>query len=176
MATVTAASWVPACLLVAAGVAKITTPTATGGALRTSGLPSRTALVRLLGAGEVALGLLVLAIGGTSTAVAMAGAYAAFTGVAWRQRRAGADCSCFGASSAPATALHVSVDATAAAVAAAAAVAPAPALGPVVAADPVAGVLAGLAVVVATALVRLLLTAAPELAAEVARTRQAART
>ncbi|CAN5833238.1 hypothetical protein BH23ACT10_BH23ACT10_27820 [soil metagenome] len=172
MSTLTAVTWVAAFLLVLAGAGKVKRPAATGSALRTARLPSDRRLVRLLGIGEVALGLAVLAVGGTVPTALLAGAYGAFAVFAQRQRRDGSDCGCFGATGTPVTgtpvtAAHVWVNTVFACVAVGAAITPASELTTLVSQQPIAAFAVAVLIVVATNLVRLLLTAAPDLSAAV---------
>lgn len=109
-APTTAVAWVAAAVLVVAGAAKVRTPGATSRALRLAGLPDDERLVRLLGAGEVALGLAALLAVPFAT-LGVGAAYVAFTVFAVRQRRdPAADCGCFGTDATPLTRLHVVVD------------------------------------------------------------------
>lgn len=167
MSTLTAVTWVAAFLLVLAGADKVKRPAATGSALRTARLPSDRRLVRLLGIGEVALGLAVLAVGGTVPTALLAGAYGAFAVFAQRQRRDGSDCGCFGATGTPVTAAHVWVNTVFACVAVGAAITPASELTTLVSQQPIVAFAVAVLIVVATNLVRLLLTAAPDLSAAV---------
>src|SRR5688572_3213270 len=98
-----------AALLLIAGVAKIIKPAATGAALQGARLPSDRRLVRVLGLGEVALGVTVLLVGGWLPAVLLAAAYGTFAAFTAYQSRRGAGCGCFGDATAPATNLHVGV-------------------------------------------------------------------
>lgn len=167
MATATAASWVFAMLLIAAGVGKVTRPGSTSAALRRARLPGGARLVRMIGGGEIAVGGLALLPGGAVPAAGLAAAYAVLALVATRQRWAGADCGCFGASSGPVTWVHISVNWVAAGIALVAAVAPGPALT-VFTARPWPAVLAVTLAATAAGALRLLLTAAPDLAAAIA--------
>jgi len=96
-------------LLVAAGVAKGIAPQAAAGALRGMRLPSSTLLVRLLGLGEVAIGLSVL----TGTALASAGmafaygGFAVFVAIALYKDLPIGSCGCFGKDDTPPTWVHV---------------------------------------------------------------------
>lgn len=162
-----AATWAFAALLAVAGVRKVADPAATGAALQGARLPSDRRLVRLLGVGEVALAAAVLLVGGWVPALLVAVAYAAFAMFAHRQSRRGAGCGCFGEADAPASRLHVLIDVCGAVAGAAAAAARAPSLLSLSSGGVVDVVLAALALVVATAALRLALTALPELAAAV---------
>ena len=163
MSTLTAATWVVALLLIVAGWGKLNRPAGTGAALQVVSLPSDARLARVLGLGEMCLGVAVLAGGGRLPTVLLALAYAGFAVVAERQRRNGGSCGCFGTTSTPATALHVWFDVTAAAVAAAAAVAPGASLTATATDDPLRGALILLLVAVAAGVLRLVLTAVPDL-------------
>jgi hypothetical protein len=149
----TTASWVFALLLTVAGAQKVTGPAAT----------------RVLGVGEVGLGLAVLIRGGRAPALALALAYAVFAGVAESRRRRGTGCGCFGTDTLV-TPLHVWLDVAAAGVAAGAAAWPSASLAATVAGDPLAGALTVVLLVVAATLLRLVLTEAAELTTAVART------
>lgn len=168
MTAATAAAWVYAVLLVVAGVAKMATPAATGAALQGARLPSDHRLVRLLGAGEIVLGAAVLVLGGSVPAALLALAYAAFAVFAWRQSRSGAGCGCFGETDAPATRLHVAINVAGAAVATVAALAPAAPLRAALPRDALGALLLLGCLALATVVLRLALTALPELAAAVA--------
>lgn len=169
MTTLTAATWVAALLLVIAGAGKLASPAPTVGALRAARVPANARVVRLIGAGEVMLGLATVLLGGALACALVAVAYAAFAAVARRQRRAGSDCGCFGTTGAPVTGAHVAVNAGAAVVAAGAALRPTVALPAVVGDEPLLGAALVLLVGVAASLLRLLLTAAPDLATAAAR-------
>lgn len=122
----TAGAWIGAGLLVLAGIAKLARPAASGRALVLAGLPGGTWSVRALGAGEVAVAVAGLAVGGLVWGL-QAGLYLGFTVFVARQRtRPTSDCGCFGEDGVPLTGLHVVVDAALAAAAAAAAVVGAP--------------------------------------------------
>lgn len=96
-------------LLVAAGVAKGIAPQAAAGALRGMRLPSSTWLVRLLGFGEVTIGLSVL----SGTAIASAGltfaygGFAVFVAIALYHDLPIGSCGCFGKDDTPPTWVHV---------------------------------------------------------------------
>jgi len=95
-------------LLVVAGVLKLLRPAATVQALRTQSLPSSTALVRLLGAVELAVSGAALA-GLPVGAAALAAAYAAFTGfvaLALLRGRPLTSCGCFAEPDLPPTWAH----------------------------------------------------------------------
>lgn len=168
-ATSEVVAWVAGAVLLLAGVAKLRWPTGTVGALADARLPGNAAVVRLLGATEVAAGLAILLVGGRVPAGVAALLYAGFAVFVVRQRRsAGGSCGCFGEERTPVSGLHVAVNVLAAvgsAVAAASASRPPLAALP---GEPVA--LVGTLVLVATTawLVRLGLTAGAELQAALA--------
>lgn len=164
MTAVTAVTWVFALLLAAAGAQKLSRPAATGAALQTAELPSNAVVVRLLGVYELVLAAAVLIVGGTVPALLLAATYAAFAVFAFRQARRGAGCGCFGQPEAPTTSVHVVLNAAAAAAAALAAATPA-APFPALRAEPLLMVMVVALLVTAAALLRLTLTALPELTA-----------
>ena len=123
--TITGA-WIGAGLLVLAGIAKVSRPTAPGRALLLAGLPGGAAAARALGVLEVAVAVAGLAVGGLAWG-AQALLYVGFTGFVLRERtRPSASCGCFGEEGVPLTALHVVIDALLAAAAVTAAVVGAP--------------------------------------------------
>lgn len=164
MTAVTAATWVFALLLAVAGAGKIARPAATGAALQVAHLPSDRRLVRALGAAELILAMAVLLVAGAVATAALSAAYAAFAGFAFAQARQGAGCGCFGATSAPATGLHVGVNVAGAVLAAAVVLRPGPRLMDAFQ-GPLQGVLLIVALASTAALLRLALTALPELEA-----------
>ncbi len=106
-------------LLVVAGVAKLRSPDAARDALRLIGVPVPTLAVRLLGAAEVALGVLAALRPGPVPAGLVALAYVAFCATALLLLRAdrNADCGCFGQASSSASLVHVVLNAVAAGIA-----------------------------------------------------------
>lgn len=168
MTAVTAIMWVFALLLAVAGMKKLLQPAATGAALQVAKLPSDVRLVRLLGVYELLLAAAVLVLGGTVPSALLAATYAAFAAFSFRQSRRGEGCGCFGEAEAPTTSTHVVLNVAAAATAAATAAWPAP---PLVALrdDPLVLVVGLVLLLTATALLRLTLTAVPELNAAQAR-------
>lgn len=114
-----------AALLALAAPGKLRRPTDTANALGQLGLPRSTALVRLLGVGEVALAAAVwlrpTALVLTALAVAYLG-FAAFVAVALRSGTSLSSCGCFGRPDTPPTAVHLAVVAAAGLAAGAAAV------------------------------------------------------
>ena len=99
-------------LIVVAGAMKIVQPSITGGALRQSGLPGSTIVVRALGAGEIAIGLTAIATGSPASAWLVAIAYAGFTAFVVnalvRDLPVGS-CGCFGKEDTPPTWIHVGI-------------------------------------------------------------------
>ncbi|MGH3442705.1 MAG: MauE/DoxX family redox-associated membrane protein [Nitriliruptorales bacterium] len=171
MELVSAAPHVFSLLLVLAGVSKLARPSGTRHALRLARLPDGLWLVRGLALGEVAVGAAVLLAGGPLAASALALSYGAFAVFSLRQRARSADCGCFGDEAAPAGWSHVMVDLLGAAAGGAAAVVGAPALFDVLAGEPLGGVPALALLVLVTLLLRLALTALPDLLATVAQSR-----
>ena len=99
-------------LLVLAGAPKVVDPSSLVRALRSVGLPSAAPLVRLVAAGEVALGLAAIVRPGRVTGVLVLLAYGAFTAfVALALTRGGvlASCGCFGRADTPPTTSHLLV-------------------------------------------------------------------
>jgi hypothetical protein len=162
---VTAITWVFALLLAAAGAQKLADPAAAGAALQMAKLPSDARVVRLLGSYEVMLAGAVLLVGGALPALALAVTYAAFAGFAARQSRRGEGCGCFGEPETPTTAVHVTLNVVAAVTAAAAAWSPTGALPAALGSESVSLVTVLVLLVTATGLLRLMLTALPELTA-----------
>ena len=114
-------------LLVAAGLPKLRDPLPLVRALRSTGLPGTRGLVRVLAAGEVALGVGAVLLPVRVTAVLLAVAYAVFTAfVVLALRRGGVlgSCGCFGRPDTPPTATHVVLTAVTAAACAASALDP----------------------------------------------------
>lgn len=111
MPALTAPLLAGAALLALAGVLKLRRPAGTVQALRTQGLPSAPALVRLLGLAELALAVAVLAEVPWAAA-GLALAYAAFTGfvaVALLRGRPLSSCGCFAEPDLPPTWAHLAV-------------------------------------------------------------------
>jgi hypothetical protein len=162
-ALLTAVTWVAAGLLVVAGAGKLPVPDAAMATLHRLRLPSGRVAARVLGIGEVALGLAVIALGGRGSAGALAVAYAALLVVAARERSRQQDCGCFGTAALPVGRLHLGIDAAAALAGVAGLLVP-----PIPAVDVAAevGVLGGLAgavlLITATALVRAIAVRAGE--------------
>jgi hypothetical protein len=102
-----ALSAVGALLLLTAGVTKVRQPDATARVLHDSllprGWPSPRVAARIVGASEVAVGLLALIVGSRWSYLVLAGYYALLLAVAVRLRAGdSSDCGCFGASESPA--------------------------------------------------------------------------
>jgi len=153
--------FVVACLLLLiAGIAKLHRPAGTAGALGGLGLPGGAVAARALGAVEVALGPAALLTGAAPLGLAVAALYAAFAVVVLVGRRDArlADCGCFGVSSTPPSLLHAVVDAVLAAAAVAATVDGLPSAADVVDAQPWRGLPYLAAALVATYLVRVVVT------------------
>ena len=156
-----------AALLGVAGLAKIRRPGPTAVALRSAGLPGSTPLARVIGATELVVAVLALAVGGPSTALVVAAAYVAFASVSIRlvARSATGGCGCFGDDSAPVTNLHVGLNLAAAVLAGLAALWPTDGLPALVADEPAASaILVGL-IAVGVGLGQAAFTALPELLA-----------
>jgi len=115
-------------ILAVGGLAKLRAPDATVPMLQALGLPGSSALARLLGLVEIAVGVVAFLVGGWLAATAVAVLFAVFTVAMLRLRASGdaVSCGCFGRASAPPTLVHVVGDALAAAVAVAAAAVDAP--------------------------------------------------
>jgi hypothetical protein len=132
------------CLLLAvAGGFKTVRPAATVGALRAVGLPGSRPLVRVMGAGEVVVGLGAVITGWPVLAGLVAVAYGAFAGFVAAALRRGTpiqSCGCFGSVDLPPTRIHFVVDIAAAAVATAAAATRVDGIAVVLADQPWAGV------------------------------------
>jgi len=149
-------------LLGLAGIAKLRSPATAGVTLAAIGLRSAAALVRVLGAGELALAAACIAAPGRLPAAFLATAYLAFGGAVLRLRaaRAGGGCGCFGDASARAGLWHFALNLAAAAVALIAVAAPPPGWG-AVADRPGELVVAFAGVATAVALGKLAFTAFP---------------
>lgn len=113
---------VAALLLCVAGGLKLRSPGPAAGALRVLGLPGAAWMVRVVAAGELALGAVCALHPSRGSAAALAGAYVAFAGIAAALVRRRAACGCFGDGDLPATASHSIATAALGAVGAAAAV------------------------------------------------------
>ena len=127
-----------ALLLCLAGAAKLRSPAGAARALEALGLPARPAWVRVLGAGELALGVLGAVAPGRVAAGALACLYGLFAAVAIALARRRAVCGCFGENEAPASPAQAILSSAFALVGLAAAViAPAHGLGWVLGRPPV---------------------------------------
>ena len=108
-------------VLILAGLAKVKRPSATAAALVELSIPAPLVSARLLGAAEVVLGVLAIALGSPVLWAGVALSYGAFTlFVLWAlgdKSRVGS-CGCFGREDTPATPVHAEFNATAAAIAA----------------------------------------------------------
>lgn len=168
-ATTEVVAWIAGAVLLLAGVAKLRWPGGTVAALADAGLPGSAALVRLLGAAEVATALGILVLGGPVPAGVAALLYLGFVVFVLRQRRsAGGSCGCFGEERTPVGGTHVAVNVVAAGGTAGAALTAARPPLAALAGDDVALVGTLVLVAVAAWLVRLALTAGAELRAAAA--------
>jgi hypothetical protein len=123
VAGLAAGPFVAACSLLAiAGATKIVRPRPTRAAIAAAGWRVPTAAAIAFGVVEIALGVAGLAFGG-GAALAVAAGYLALAGFAFLlvRRAPATPCACLGASSAPASLVHVFIDLGAAGVAIAAA-------------------------------------------------------
>ena len=168
MIAATAAMWVFAAVLIVAGARKLTAPEATAAALHGARLPSDRRLVRVLGAGEIAIGAAAMLAGDTLFAGLLGLTYSAFALFAYRQSRAGQGCGCFGEADAPATTLHVAVNVVGAVLAGVAAWRPADSLLGGLGPEVLPAVATVALIVLGAVALRLVLTALPDLAAAVA--------
>ncbi len=134
-----------ALLVAAAGALKLARPAATVTSLRAAKLPGSTALVRGLGAAELAVAAAALTAGRGGAAV-LAATYAGFALYARFAASRAASCGCFGSAATPLGGLHVAVNLALAGLAAVVAAAPLPGLGEVLAAQPAAAIPFGLLV------------------------------
>jgi hypothetical protein len=151
-------------LLVVAGAYKLARPAATAGALAGVGWPSGLVAVRLLGAGELALGAAALVTSHRGLAALVAAAYASFAlfvVVALLADTPVQSCGCFGESTTPPSIVHVLANLAFVAVAGAVAIGGLPTLADVLADQPWAGVPFVLLVAVTVQLVHVLLTELP---------------
>jgi hypothetical protein len=140
-------------LLALAAPGKLLRPTLTANALRQLGLPGSSALVRLLGIGELGLAAAVWLAPSRPVLALLALAYAGFAGfvaVALRRGTPLSSCGCFSRADTPPTRVHLGVVLAAALVALAAVVTGSASLADVVADGPAYGVplLAAVAVIV----------------------------
>jgi Methylamine utilisation protein MauE len=106
-------------LLALAGAFKLRRPAPTVGALRAVGLPSRPALVRVLGAVELTLGATALVTGARPLLALTAAAYLAFAAFVAAALLSGAplqSCGCFGQRDTPPSVVHLATNLAAAVV------------------------------------------------------------
>lgn len=109
--------FITSALLIVSGGAKIADRAPTAGALAAAGLPSRTWLVLVLGAGEVGAGTAALVgsvVGMLAQALLYLG-FAGFVGLALIRHLPIQSCGCFGKPDTPPSATHVCINLTAAA-------------------------------------------------------------
>lgn len=106
----TAVIWIGAALLAWAGLLKIGVPDGAMAGLHSLGLPSGRVAARVLGVGEIVVGVVIIAVGGIRGAVVASLVYAVLAGIALRQRRNQVDCGCFGVKTYPVSRLHVGVN------------------------------------------------------------------
>lgn len=157
-----------ALLLIVAGAGKVVHPADSGRAAEVLGFPGGLSAVwaRLFGAAEVAVGAVVIVVGGAFPAALAAASFTFLAVVAWRLLRVAPaqDCGCFGRSGQPITRSHLAVDIGCAVIALIAVGWPQPSWRTVVTgADPlVGGTLAAMAVLL-TWLLYAVLTTAPRL-------------
>jgi hypothetical protein len=159
---------VAAALLVAGGLLKAARPDDTATALRMSGLPIGSVVVRLGGAAEAGIGIVALIAGDRISAALVAASYlafASFIAVALLRGTPLASCGCFGKEDSPPSRLHVILTAAAAASAVAVAIQPGVGLGTAVRTQPLAGVPYVMLVVCGVAFAYLALTSVPRLLA-----------
>lgn len=107
-------------VLVVAGGAKFRSPSPTAAALEALGLPKPLVAARLMGVGEVALGVATVIAGAPILYALVALSYAGFAGfILWALSGNQADisCGCFGHEDTPPTAGHAAFNAAAAAIA-----------------------------------------------------------
>lgn len=155
-----------ALLLGVAGLLKVTNPSPARVALRSAGLPDTVLAARTIGAGELAVTVYALGLGGRLGAGLVALAYVAFAVFSQRVIRATrgrATCGCFGNSDAPLTRLHVYVNVAVAGVALIAVADPVPGLVTVARDTPLAGAPFVAFAVLLAWLVAVVLTAVPQL-------------
>ncbi len=158
-------------ILVLSGALKVVSPESAASALTTLGLPVPDPAVRLLGVGEMALGVTGLVVAGAGVALAVAGAYVAFAVVAELLRRPSrasdgaetvASCGCFGRNDTPPSLLHTGVNVLGAVLGFGAVVWPADDVWTVLSDQPAAGVPFAALVLLGTYLMFLAFTALPK--------------
>lgn len=96
MEALAALVWLGAALLIYAGSRKLAVPDGVMAALHRLRLPSGRVAGRLVGVGEIVVGLAVLLVGGSVAAAAVLVTYVTLLAVAVRQRAAQEACGCFG--------------------------------------------------------------------------------
>ena len=161
MDVLTALHAAAAVLLVIAGGAKLARPVPTAQLLSSLGVPAGRGVVLAIGAGEIALGLAALLVGGPGPSIAVGLVYLCFAVVVARAMRVGApSCGCFGRVDAPPSIVHVVGNLAFAVVSFAAAAGDTPL--EVMDAQPAAGLLFVLAVGVVAGLSLVAFTALPE--------------
>ncbi len=132
-------------VLILSGASKLIAPEAAASVLASLGIRQpavQVGAVRLVGAGEMALGTVALVFGGAVVAGAVAVAYACFAAVSeWLRRQPDAvgSCGCFGAKDTPPSLIHTGVNVAAGALAVLAVVWPAPDLLTVLGDQPALG-------------------------------------
>jgi Methylamine utilisation protein MauE len=159
---------IAAALLVAGGLLKAARPDDTATALRLSGLPVGSLVVRVGGVAEAGIGTVALVAGDRISAVLVAASYlafASFIAVALVRDTPLATCGCFGREDSPPSRLHVVLTASAAASAVAVAVQPGVGLATAMRTQPLAGVPYVMLVVCGVAFAYLALTSVPRLLA-----------
>ncbi len=114
-AAVTAVLWIAGGLLVVSGLAKLAVPDGAMATLHRLHLPSGRVAARVLGLGEIAIGVAAPVIGGRLGAGVLAVTYLALLGVAAYQRSKQLACGCFGTRATQVTRGHLAVNAAAAA-------------------------------------------------------------
>ncbi|MGN6169798.1 MAG: MauE/DoxX family redox-associated membrane protein [Solirubrobacteraceae bacterium] len=132
-----------ACVLLAvSGFSKLSSPASARASLQLIGVQVPLAVVRALGAGEVALGVCAAIRPGPLTAGLVAGAYGVFLVTTLRLLavEGGADCGCFGTASAVASRSHAVLNFVACASAAVAAAFPPPGVTWIVSRPPLVAV------------------------------------
>lgn len=166
-AAVTAVLWIAGGLLVASGLAKFAVPDGAMAALHRLRLPSGRVAARMLGTGEVVVGVGAPLLGGLAGAGVLALAYAALLGVAAYQRSRQLACGCFGTRATQVTRGHLAVDAVAVGAGLAGLLwAPRPVSAVLAETGPVTAVAALLLVGVAVLLVRAAVTSQAEAVAQ----------
>jgi hypothetical protein len=159
-----------AVLLGAAGLMKLIASHQAAAALFATRLPgadriSKVGVIRLAGAGELAVALGNIFLGGRVPAALLAVAYCLLGFVAWRlvRRAPGQDCGCFGGSAAPASNWHIVVNTVAAVIAIVATTWPPPAIVAQLAQGGVQAIVLPAVVILLAWSAYLLMTALPEL-------------